>query len=183
LRRERAGFDVRDVHNSHYGRICPIETPEGPNIGLIGSLATFGKINEFGFIETPYRRILSRVPNRPDALVGKVLRESVSMPDGTVLAEAGTRVDQDLAELISELGDVLPEVRVVPHITDEILSSRLTKRIGTQLLKPTHPPTANGISPSRASQFGRTRSSCLSHPITLSTWMSRRSRSYLCLRR
>ena len=57
LSRERAGFEVRDVHHSHYGRMCPIETPEGPNIGLIGSLATFGRINEFGFIETPYRKI------------------------------------------------------------------------------------------------------------------------------
>ena len=57
LSRERAGFDVRDVHHSHYGRICPIETPEGPNIGLIGSLATYGRINEYGFIETPYRKV------------------------------------------------------------------------------------------------------------------------------
>jgi len=57
LSRERAGFDVRDVHHSHYGRICPIETPEGPNIGLIGSLATFGRVNELGFIESPYRRV------------------------------------------------------------------------------------------------------------------------------
>jgi DNA-directed RNA polymerase subunit beta len=57
LSRERAGFEVRDVHHSHYGRMCPIETPEGPNIGLIGSLSTFGRINQFGFIETPYRRI------------------------------------------------------------------------------------------------------------------------------
>ncbi|HMN29371.1 MAG TPA: DNA-directed RNA polymerase subunit beta, partial [Caldilineaceae bacterium] len=55
LRRERAGFDVRDVHFSHYGRICPIETPEGPNIGLIGSMASFARVNDFGFIETPYR--------------------------------------------------------------------------------------------------------------------------------
>ena len=60
LRRERAGFDVRDVHFSHYGRICPIETPEGPNIGLIGSLATYGRVNDFGFIETPYRRVSQR---------------------------------------------------------------------------------------------------------------------------
>jgi DNA-directed RNA polymerase subunit beta len=120
LRRERAGFDVRDVHNSHYGRICPIETPEGPNIGLIGSLATFGRINEFGFIETPYRRILNRVPNRADVLVGKTLRERVTTPDGTVLAEGGTLIDEALAELIAELGDVLPEVKVVPHITDDI---------------------------------------------------------------
>src|SRR5579864_5914160 len=57
LSRERAGFDVRDVHHSHYGRICPIETPEGPNIGLIGSLATFARVNEYGFIETPFRKV------------------------------------------------------------------------------------------------------------------------------
>lgn len=58
LSRERAGFEVRDVHHSHYGRMCPIETPEGPNIGLIGSLTTFARINEYGFIETPYRRVI-----------------------------------------------------------------------------------------------------------------------------
>ena len=58
LSRERAGFDVRDVHHTHYGRICPIETPEGPNIGLIGSLCIFGETNEFGFIETPYRKVV-----------------------------------------------------------------------------------------------------------------------------
>ena len=55
--RDRAGFEVRDVHPSHYGRICPIETPEGPNIGLIASLATFARINDFGFLETPYRKV------------------------------------------------------------------------------------------------------------------------------
>jgi DNA-directed RNA polymerase subunit beta len=121
LRRERAGFDVRDVHNSHYGRICPIETPEGPNIGLIGSLATYGRINEFGFIETPYRRIVNRVPNRADALKGRVLRERIAMPDGTVLAESGAIVDDEAAKRIAELGDLLPEVRVVPDITDEIV--------------------------------------------------------------
>ena len=61
LTRERAGFEVRDVHSSHYGRICPIETPEGPNIGLISSLAIFGRINRFGFIETPYRKVLNGI--------------------------------------------------------------------------------------------------------------------------
>jgi len=61
LRRERAGFDVRDVHHSHYGRICPIETPEGPNIGLIGRLASYARVNEYGFIETPYRKVAKSV--------------------------------------------------------------------------------------------------------------------------
>src|SRR5438477_208469 len=65
LSRERAGFDVRDVHFSHYGRICPIETPEGPNIGLIGSLATYGRVNPYGFIESPYRRIVKDDSGKP----------------------------------------------------------------------------------------------------------------------
>ena len=60
LTRERAGFEVRDVHPTHYGRICPIETPEGPNIGLIVSLSTYARVNEFGFIETPYRPVADR---------------------------------------------------------------------------------------------------------------------------
>jgi DNA-directed RNA polymerase subunit beta len=57
LTRERAGFEVRDVHPTHYGRICPIETPEGPNIGLIASLSTYARVNEYGFVETPYRKV------------------------------------------------------------------------------------------------------------------------------
>jgi DNA-directed RNA polymerase subunit beta len=121
LRRERAGFDVRDVHNSHYGRICPIETPEGPNIGLIGSLATYGRINEFGFIETPYRRVLNRVPNRAETLVGHSLRERLTGPDGVVIAEPNTLITEELAERIARLGDVMPEVRIVPEVTDQIL--------------------------------------------------------------
>jgi len=69
LSRERAGFEVRDVHSSHYGRMCPIETPEGPNIGLIGSLASYAKVNRFGFIETPYRRVeAGRVTQKIDYL-------------------------------------------------------------------------------------------------------------------
>ena len=64
LTRERAGFEVRDVHPTHYGRICPIETPEGPNIGLINSLATFARVNKYGFIEAPYRKVFDgRVTN------------------------------------------------------------------------------------------------------------------------
>ena len=68
LSRERAGFEVRDVHTSHYGRMCPIETPEGPNIGLIGSLATYARVNDFGFIETPYRKVVDGQHHRRDHL-------------------------------------------------------------------------------------------------------------------
>jgi DNA-directed RNA polymerase subunit beta len=121
LRRERAGFDVRDVHNSHYGRICPIETPEGPNIGLIGVLASYGRINEFGFIETPYRRVINRVSNTPAELVGKTLRERIVLPDGTVIAESGSVMDETLAARIAEMSDVMPEVRVVPTLTEDIV--------------------------------------------------------------
>jgi DNA-directed RNA polymerase subunit beta len=64
LTRERAGFEVRDVHPTHYGRICPIETPEGPNIGLINSLATFARVNKYGFIESPYRKVEGRQGDR-----------------------------------------------------------------------------------------------------------------------
>jgi DNA-directed RNA polymerase subunit beta len=80
LRRERAGFEVRDVHHSHYGRICPIETPEGPNIGLIGRLAAYGRVNKYGFIETPYRRVLNSIPGDSDELVGHDAFSNVVKP-------------------------------------------------------------------------------------------------------
>jgi DNA-directed RNA polymerase subunit beta len=64
LTRERAGFEVRDVHPTHYGRICPIETPEGPNIGLINSMATYARVNKYGFIESPYRKVKARQGDR-----------------------------------------------------------------------------------------------------------------------
>jgi DNA-directed RNA polymerase subunit beta len=87
LSRERAGFEVRDVHPSHYGRMCPIETPEGPNIGLIGSLSTFGRINEFGFVETPYRRVTNgRVTDQIDYL-------AADEEDRHVIAQANAELD------------------------------------------------------------------------------------------
>ena len=66
LTRERAGFEVRDVHPTHYGRVCPIETPEGPNIGLINSLALYARTNEYGFLETPYRKVVEGQGHRRD---------------------------------------------------------------------------------------------------------------------
>ncbi|MGH7755576.1 MAG: DNA-directed RNA polymerase subunit beta, partial [Vulcanimicrobiaceae bacterium] len=89
LSRERAGFEVRDVHHSHYGRICPIETPEGPNIGLIGSLATFARVNTFGFIETPYRVVR-------EGVVGDEIRYlTADREDEYIIAQANTPVGAD----------------------------------------------------------------------------------------
>lgn len=100
LTRERAGFEVRDVHDTHYGRVCPIETPEGPNIGLINSLATFAKTNSFGFLETPYRRVVD----------GKVTHEveylSAIEEVGTVIAQADSPLTED-----GELSDEMVSVR------------------------------------------------------------------------
>ncbi|MCE2527213.1 MAG: DNA-directed RNA polymerase subunit beta [Actinomycetia bacterium] len=89
LSRERAGFEVRDVHPSHYGRMCPIETPEGPNIGLIGSLATYARVNQYGFIETPYRKVEdSRVLDTVDYL-------AATEEERFVIAQANTPIDED----------------------------------------------------------------------------------------
>jgi DNA-directed RNA polymerase subunit beta len=117
LSRDRAGFDVRDVHNSHYGRICPIETPEGPNIGLIGSLATFGKVNDYGFIETPYRKVQRELAADSAELDGRYLREDVRDGD-TVLAQAGDMIDADLAAKIAASG--VERVRVRPFVSDNV---------------------------------------------------------------
>ena len=97
LTRERAGMEVRDVHYSHYGRMCPIETPEGPNIGLINSLSTFAKVNKFGFIETPYRKvdpISGRVTSRIDYLTADVEDNYVVAQANAILAEDGSFVSE-----------------------------------------------------------------------------------------
>ena len=88
LSRERAGFEVRDVHPSHYGRMCPIETPEGPNIGLIGYLASFGRINRFGFIETPYRKV------EKGRVSDEIAYLAADDEDEYVIAQANARVDE-----------------------------------------------------------------------------------------
>ncbi len=119
LSRDRAGFDVRDVHESHYGRICPVETPEGPNIGLIGSLATYAKINPYGFIETPYRKVVNTVNNDATELIGHILREAVEDGKGKKIADIGTSIDKKLAEKIAATD--LARVKVRARITDEIV--------------------------------------------------------------
>ncbi|MDQ3938846.1 MAG: DNA-directed RNA polymerase subunit beta, partial [Chloroflexota bacterium] len=119
LSRERAGFDVRDVHHSHYGRICPIETPEGPNIGLIGSLATYGRINEYGFIETPYRKVKRTVGwNDPD-IENEIADADVATKSGTIVLRRGERFTRDaVAELKKQKSTAFP---IRPRVTDEIV--------------------------------------------------------------
>ena len=90
LTRERAGFEVRDVHPTHYGRICPIETPEGPNIGLIASLSTYARVNEFGFVETPYRKVDGRQGHRR----GRVLL-GARRKRSTLIAQANAQRRQE----------------------------------------------------------------------------------------
>lgn len=119
LRRERAGFDVRDVHHSHYGRICPIETPEGPNIGLIGRMATFARVNEYGFIETPYRRVYKSLPATDPNLVGRMLVETLSDPSsGEVLLEKGERITEKSLKAIKK--SKKDTIAVVPFVSNVI---------------------------------------------------------------
>ena len=119
LSRERAGFEVRDVHFSHYGRICPIETPEGPNIGLIGSLATYSRINQYGFIETPYRRVIAEVNNSYDRLPGKTTREAVFDDKGNTIVKAGATITPRLATKLSSLSP--RNIKVAPFVSDDIV--------------------------------------------------------------
>ena len=110
LTRERAGFEVRDVHPTHYGRICPIETPEGPNIGLINSLATFARVNKYGFIETPYRKVIN----------GKITDQVVYL---SAMEEAKHYVGQANAKL-GEDGGFAEDLIVARHSGDVLLTPR-----------------------------------------------------------
>ncbi|MDA1060293.1 MAG: DNA-directed RNA polymerase subunit beta [bacterium] len=117
LSRERASFDVRDVHQSHYGRICPIATPEGPNIGLVVHLATYAKINEYGFIETPFREVGNTVENSLKELTGRIARETVEA-EGKTFVKAGHVITEDIAKKINKTK--LKEIKVRPYIKDNI---------------------------------------------------------------
>ena len=112
LRRERAGFDVRDVHHSHYGRICPIETPEGPNIGLIGRLATYARVNELGFIETPYRRVVNSLDVDDPRLMGRTVSDDV---EAVLRLERDMEIDEPLLARLRLFGSAVGDIPVLAN--------------------------------------------------------------------
>jgi len=130
LTRERAGFEVRDVHTTHYSRICPIATPEGPNIGLVGHLASYARLNSYGFIEAPYRRVLHDIANDPKITEGKIVREDIyeigaregeEGKKGKLIIKAGEVINKKMAqELKEKLGSGV-KIPIKPVVTDEIV--------------------------------------------------------------
>ncbi|HWQ99994.1 MAG TPA: DNA-directed RNA polymerase subunit beta [Candidatus Methylomirabilis sp.] len=120
LTRERAGFDVRDVHRTHYGRICPIASPEGPNIGLVGHLACYARINDFGFIETPYRRVVAWVANDGKEGIGETLRVDVVTGEGKIVGTKGDEITKDLAKEM-QANVHADRIPVVPRVTNDIV--------------------------------------------------------------
>ncbi len=167
LTRERAGFEVRDVHPTHYGRICPIETPEGPNIGLINSLATFSRVNKYGFIESPYRKVVKNI------VTDEIVYLSAIEEEKYTIAQANTKIDKDgkfTEELVScrkslnfmlakpesvEYVDVSPKQLVsvaaslIPFLENDdanraLMGSNMMRQ-AVPLLKPESPLVGTGI--------------------------------------
>ncbi|HEX9069667.1 MAG TPA: DNA-directed RNA polymerase subunit beta, partial [Ktedonobacterales bacterium] len=118
LSRERAGFDVRDVHHSHYGRICPIETPEGPNIGLIGNMATYSQVNPYGFLETPYRKVHHEMSVGDAQLLGRTLARDVADAKGKVVAAGGTVVSEEVAKTLAKLKGQM--ISIVAWVSNDV---------------------------------------------------------------
>ena len=117
LNRERAGFEVRDVHRTHYGRICPIETPEGPNIGLVSTMASFARVNEYGFIETPYLKVRNQV--EPAKSAGEITRFQVKDKAGKVIVKSGDQITAAAAKAIEAAGVAMVQVKA--HVTKEVV--------------------------------------------------------------
>ncbi len=119
LSRERAGFEVRDVHRSHYGRLCPITTPEGPNIGLVAHLATYAKINDFGFIETPYQMVKKFAKNDGKDAVNELALYDIKDASGNVIVEAGKTISESDAKKIAGIQD-LDKIQVKPRLLNKV---------------------------------------------------------------
>ncbi len=119
LSRERAGFEVRDVHRSHYGRLCPITTPEGPNIGLVAHLATYATINDFGFIETPYQMMKKFAKNDGKDAVNEIALYDIKDAKGSVIVEAGKTISESDAKKIASVQD-LEKILIKPRLLNKV---------------------------------------------------------------
>ncbi|MFH0952111.1 MAG: DNA-directed RNA polymerase subunit beta [Patescibacteria group bacterium] len=119
LSRERAGFDVRDVHRTHYGRICPIATPEGPNIGLVGHLACYARVNDYGFIETPFRKVIHDIDNDPKKTEGEIARGDITDKEGRKITSDGDKITKEIADKLKIAG--LDTIPIKPRVTDEVI--------------------------------------------------------------
>lgn len=122
LSRERAGFEVRDVHRTHYGRICPIATPEGPNIGLVGHLACYARLNEYGFIETPYREVLREIKfDEFDKAVGEITYKKgvVDPKTNKMICEPNKKITREDVKKIKKFN--LPSIQIRSRVTDEVV--------------------------------------------------------------
>ena len=119
LSRERAGFEVRDVHRSHYGRLCPITTPEGPNIGLVAHMATYARLNDFGFIETPYRMAKKHAKNDGKDAAGEIALYDMKDEKGNVVVTAGSTISEAQAKQLAKIQD-LDQIRLKPRLTKHI---------------------------------------------------------------
>ena len=177
LSRDRAGFEVRDVHNSHYGRMCPIETPEGPNIGLITSLTTYARINEYGFIESPYRKV------RDGKVTGAIEYLTADVEDEFIIAQSNEKLNEDgefgsnrvVARGINGLVDIFPRLDVdfmdispkqivsvgtamIPFLENDDANRALMganmQRQAVPLLKPESPVIGTGIEYKAAKDSG-----------------------------
>ena len=136
LSRERAGFEVRDVHYTHYGRMCPIETPEGPNIGLINSLATFARINQYGFIEAPYRRVDKTDPENP-VVTDEVVYMTADEEDNYIVAQASEPLDENNHFINKNVaGRRREETSVFPKTTVDFMdvSPRMVFSVATSMV-------------------------------------------------
>ncbi|HTL39775.1 MAG TPA: DNA-directed RNA polymerase subunit beta, partial [Methylomirabilota bacterium] len=120
LSRERAGFEVRDVHRSHYGRLCPITTPEGPNIGLVAHLASYARINDFGFIETPYRKVTKEFPNDGKSAVGYISLFDLKDESENMIVAAGEEITAAAAVKLSN-NKTLTTIRIKPFMTEDLV--------------------------------------------------------------
>ena len=120
LSRERAGFDVRDVHPTHYGRICPIATPEGPNIGLVGHLACYARVNEYGFIETPFRTVKHDVENKASLTEDEIARQDIINPKtNELIIKGGEKITSKIAKILEKISEI-KKVPLKPRVTDEV---------------------------------------------------------------